>query len=127
MAAKPENPTEPFKRALAHAARSLAETPDLEIVFSGESPGLVGNRAVLPHPPRDLSGPDAARLRGMADQIALRLAHHDPSTHARSRPAAPDAQAIYESLELARIEAIGANALGGLRANLTTVLETRLE
>jgi cobaltochelatase CobT len=127
MAAKPENPTEPFKRALAHAARSLAETPDLEIVFSGESPGLVGNRAVLPHPPRDLSGPDAARLRGMADQIALRLAHHDPSTHARSRPAAPDAQAIYESLEQARIEAIGSNALGGVRANLTSVLETRLE
>ncbi|MBI1682166.1 cobaltochelatase subunit CobT [Caulobacter hibisci] len=127
MASKPENPTEPFKRALAHAARSLAETPDLEIVFSGESPGLVGKRAVLPHPPRDLSGPEAARLRGMADQIALRLAHHDPSTHARSRPAAPDAQAIYESVEQARIEAIGANALNGVRANLTTVLETRLE
>ncbi|HWU15721.1 MAG TPA: hypothetical protein VN157_17110, partial [Caulobacter sp.] len=55
MASKPESPTEPFKRALAHAARSLAETPDLEVVFSGEGPSLVGNRAVLPHPPRDLN------------------------------------------------------------------------
>jgi len=27
MSGKTESPTEPFKRALAHAARSLAETP----------------------------------------------------------------------------------------------------
>ena len=50
MASKPESPTEPFKRALAHAARSLAETPDLEVVFSGDGPQLLGKRAVLPHP-----------------------------------------------------------------------------
>jgi cobaltochelatase CobT len=50
MASKPESPTEPFKRALAHAARSLAETPDLEVVFSGDGPSLSGNRATLPHP-----------------------------------------------------------------------------
>ena len=66
MASKPESPTEPFKRALAHAARSLAETPDLEVVFSGEGPSLVGNRAVLPHPPRDLNAKEAARIRGLA-------------------------------------------------------------
>ena len=44
---KPESPTEPFKRALAHAARSLAEQPDLEVVFSGDGPSLVGNRATF--------------------------------------------------------------------------------
>ena len=55
MSAK-ETPGEIFKRALAHAARSLAEQPDLEVVFSGDGPSLVGNRAVLPHPPRELSG-----------------------------------------------------------------------
>ena len=66
MAKNPESPLEPFKRALAHAARSLAETPDLEIVYSGEGPQLSGNRAVLPHPPRDLTPADAARIRGLA-------------------------------------------------------------
>jgi cobaltochelatase CobT len=55
MAKSPESPLEPFKRALAHAARSLAESDDLEVVFSGEGPALVGHRAVLPHPPRDLT------------------------------------------------------------------------
>ena len=73
MAAPPssrsESPAEPFKRALAHAARSLGETPDLEVVFSGEGPALVGRRAVLPHPPRDLTGRDATRLRSRHEPL----------------------------------------------------------
>ena len=127
MASKPESPTEPFKRALAHAARSLAETPDLEVVFSGDGPQLLGKRAVLPHPPRDLNSKEAARIRGLADQMALRLAHHDNIAHARARPSSPDGQAAFESIEQARLEAIGANAMGGVRANLTAALEARLE
>src|SRR5215831_1835323 len=123
MAKSSESPVEPFKRALAHAARSLAETPDLEIVYSGEGPQLSGNRAVLPHPPRDLTPADAARIRGLADQMALKLAHHDPAAHARGRPSATASAAIYDGIEQARIEAIGANALGGVRENLKAVLE----
>ena len=87
MAKNPESPLEPFKRALVNATRSLAESPDLEIVYSGEGPQLSGNRAVLPHPPRDLTSIDAARIRGLADQMALRIAHHDPAAHAKTRPA----------------------------------------
>ncbi|MFN7303325.1 MAG: cobaltochelatase subunit CobT, partial [Phenylobacterium sp.] len=71
MSRNPESPVEPFKRALANAVRSLAQNPDLEIVYSGEAPGVQGDRAVLPHPPRDLTPDDAARIRGMADQMAL--------------------------------------------------------
>jgi cobaltochelatase CobT len=127
MADKPESPTEPFKRALAHAARSLAETPDLEVVFASEPPSLVGNRAVLPHPPRDLNSREAARIRGLADQMALRLSHHDGAAHARLRPADPDAAEVFDAVETARIEAIGANAMGGVRANLRAALEARLE
>ena len=123
MAKNPESPLEPFKRALAHAARSLAETPDLEIVYSGEGPQLSGNRAVLPHPPRDLTPDDAARIRGLADQMALRVAHHDPAAHAKTRPASGGGQPIYDALEQARIEAIGANAMGGVKTNLRAVMD----
>lgn len=118
MAKTPESPTEPFKRALAHAARSLAEKPDLEIVYSGEGPHLSGNRAVLPHPPRDLTSADAARIRGLADQMALRLAHHDNAAHAKGRPASAQGGPVFDALEQARVEALGANALGGVRENL---------
>jgi cobaltochelatase CobT len=123
MAKNPESPIEPFKRALANAARSLAETPDLEIIYSGEGPLLQGNRAVLPHPPRDLTPADASRIRGLADQMALRVAHHDPIKHAKTRPASAQGAPIYDAMEQARIEALGANAMGGVRENLRSVLE----
>src|SRR6185312_15795452 len=122
-----ESPTEPFKRALAHAARSLAETPDLEVVFSNEGPALYANRAVLPHPPRDLPMKEATRLRGLADQMALWLAHHDRGAHARFKPGGQEASEAFEAIEHARVEAIGANALGGVRQNLAAALEATLE
>src|SRR5215469_15056209 len=123
MAKSPESPLEPFKRALVNATRSLAESPDLEIVYSGEGPQLSGNRAVLPHPPRDLTEIDAARIRGLADQMALRIAHHDAAAHAKTRPASAMGQPVYDAIEQARIEAIGANALGGVRENLKAVMD----
>ncbi|HUZ11385.1 MAG TPA: cobaltochelatase subunit CobT [Caulobacteraceae bacterium] len=122
-----ESPTEIFKRALAHAARSLAEQPDLEVVFSGDGPSLSGHRAVLPHPPRELSGPETTRIRGLADQLALRVAHHDDQVHGRSRPKTLEGAQVYDALEQARIEAIGANALGGVRDNLAAVWEQAVQ
>jgi cobaltochelatase CobT len=127
MSNKSETPAETFKRALAQATRSLAESADLEVTFSGDGPQLVGDNAILPHPPRDLSGPEATRIRGLADQMALRLAHHDKMAHARLTPGTPQGRAVFEAVEQARIEAIGANALGGVRANLTAVLEHAVE
>ncbi|HEY5072237.1 MAG TPA: cobaltochelatase subunit CobT [Caulobacteraceae bacterium] len=118
-----ESQGEIFKRALAHAARSLAEQPDLEVVFSGEGPSLTGHRAVLPHPPRELSGPETTRIRGLADQMALRVAHHDGAVHARAKPKSAEGAQVYDALEQARIEAIGANALIGVRDNLAAVWE----
>ncbi|HEY2178554.1 MAG TPA: cobaltochelatase subunit CobT [Caulobacteraceae bacterium] len=118
-----ESPSEVFKRALAHAARSLAEQPDLEVVFSGDGPALSGHRAILPHPPRELSGPEASRIRGLADQLALRVAHHDGAVHVRTKPKSLEGAQVFDALEQARIEAIGANALAGVRDNLEAVLE----
>jgi cobaltochelatase CobT len=122
-----ETPTEIFKRALANAARSLAEQPDLEVVFSGDGPSLTGHRAVLPHPPRELSGPETTRIRGLADQLALRVAHHDDAVHGKARPKSIEGAQVYDALEQARIEAIGANALGGVRGNLAAVWEQAIQ
>ena len=127
MSSKPETPAETFKRALAQATRSLAESADLEVSFSGDGPLLTGHHAVLPHPPRDLSSAEATRIRGLADQMALRLAHHDAAAHAKLSPRTPQGRALFEAVEQARIEAIGANALGGVRANLAVVLEHAVE
>jgi cobaltochelatase CobT len=125
--AAPETPAEIFKRALAHAARALAEQSELEVVFGSDGPKLSNGLLTLPHPPRDPSSADSATIRGQADRLALRLANHDEVLNARLRPLDSRAAEVFEAVEQARIEAVGSNSLAGVRANMNAALLTRLE
>ena len=125
--ASAETPAEVFKRALAHAARALAEQSELEVVFGTDGPKLADGVLTLPHPPRDPGGPGSDALRGQADRLALRLANHDESLHARLRPSDSRAADVFEAVEQARVEAIGSQSLAGVRANMNAALLTRLE
>lgn len=122
-----ETPAETFKRALATAARALAESDELEVNFGSEGPRLVGAVLTLPHPPRDPGAPESATLRGQADRLALRLANHDDRVNARLRPADTQAAEVFDAAEQARVEAWGSQALAGVRKNLDAALLTRLE
>jgi cobaltochelatase CobT len=124
--AKPESPSEPFKRAVTVAVRSLAAEPDLEVNFSSEPPSLKGLKARLPSPHRNLSAHDIALVRGTGDAYALRKAYHDEKINHQFRPASPDGAAAFEAAEQARVEAIGALAMKGVAANLAAGLEQRL-
>jgi cobaltochelatase CobT len=125
--ASAETPAEIFKRALAHAARALAEQSELEVVFGSDGPKLTDGVLTLPHPLRDPAGPESASLRGQADRLALRLANHDEGLHARLRPADSQAADVFEAVEQARVEAVGSRSLAGVRANMNAALLTRLE
>jgi cobaltochelatase CobT len=125
--ASAETPAEIFKRALAHAARALAEQSELEVLFGSDGPKLTNGVLTLPHPPRDPAGPESATLRGQADRLALRLANHDESLHARLRPLDSRASEVFEAVEQARVEAVGSQSLAGVRANMNAALLTRLE
>ncbi|MBN8529645.1 MAG: cobaltochelatase subunit CobT [Caulobacterales bacterium] len=122
-----DTPVEIFKRALAHAARALAEQSELEVAFGSDGPRLTNGVLTLPHPSRDPSGPESAALRGQADRLALRLANHDETLHARLRPADARAAEVFEAVEQARVEAVGSRSLAGVRANMDAALLTRLE
>ena len=122
-----DTPAEVFKRALAHAARALAEQSELEVVFGSDGPKLAGGVLTLPHPPRTPSEGDSATIRGQADRLALRLANHDPSLHSTLRPADSRAAEVFEAVEQARVEAHGSTALAGVRNNMNAALLTRLE
>lgn len=122
-----ETPTELFKRALAQSTRALAGMDELEISFGAEGPRATGDRIVLPHPPRVLSDPEAARLRGQADGLALRLAYHDAGRHASSRPTGDRARALFDAVEDMRIQSLGSNAMAGVASNLTAALVERCE
>lgn len=125
--AAPDTPAETFKRALGHAARALAEQPELEVAFGSDGPRVAGGVLTLPHPPRDPSGPESAALRGQADRLALRLANHDEATDRRLRPADAQAADVFDAAEQARVEAVGSQFLAGVRGNLDAALLTRLE
>lgn len=122
-----ETPVETFKRALSHAARALAEQAELEVRFGSDGPRLTGGVLTLPHPPRDPRGPESAALRGQADRLALRLANHDATLDARLRPTDINAAEVFDAVEQARVEAVGARELKGVRRNLDSALLTRLE
>jgi cobaltochelatase CobT len=123
---KPESPSEPFKRAVSVAVRSLAAEPELEVSFSSEPASLKGLKARLPSPHRNLSQQDIALVRGTGDAYALRKAYHDEKVNSRFRPASPEGAAVFEAAEQARVEAIGALAMKGVAANLASGLEQRL-
>ncbi len=122
-----ETPVETFKRALSHAARALAEQAELEVRFGSNGPRLTDGVLTLPHPPRDPRGPESAALRGQADRLALRLANHDAGLDARLRPTDINAAEVFDAVEQARVEAVGARELKGVRRNLDSALLTRLE
>ncbi len=120
-----EAPTEPFKRAVTGCLRAIARHPELEVSFAAERPGMVGGKARLPEPPRKLTRADAAIVRGHADSIALRMACHDPSVHRRLVPGGQQARAVFEAVEQARVEAIGARRMQGVAQNLSAMLDDK--
>ncbi|MFZ0116144.1 MAG: cobaltochelatase subunit CobT [Xanthobacteraceae bacterium] len=120
-----EAPTEPFKRAVTGCLRAIARHPEIEVGFAAERPGLVSGKARLPEPPRRLSPEDAAIVRGHADSIALRLACHDAAVHRKLMPGGQQARAVFEAVEQARVEAIGARRMHGVAQNLTAMLDDK--
>ncbi|MGE0596826.1 MAG: cobaltochelatase subunit CobT [Hyphomonadaceae bacterium] len=122
MAAK-ETPVEVFKRSLAQTTRALAGAEDeLEVTYGAEGPRLSAGKIVLPHPPRVVSDMEAEKLRGQADALALRLAHHDDKAHTQLRPEGANARALFDAAEEMRVQALGANAMKGVANNLTAAL-----
>lgn len=120
-----ESPTEPFKRAVTGCLRAIARKPELEVSFAAERPGLAGGKVRLPEPPRKLTRQEAAIVRGHADSVALKLACHDATVHRRLLPGGQQARAVFEAVEQARVEAIGARRMLGVKNNLTAMIDDR--
>src|SRR5215468_9112554 len=117
------SPTENFKRATSATLRAIAERDDVTVGFGPEAAGLSGSRVRLPNPPRDLPAEEAAQLRGAADSVALRLRYHDDAVHSKRVPGSPLARAVFDAVEQARVEALGARRMAGVASNLTAMLD----
>ncbi|HEU4704385.1 MAG TPA: cobaltochelatase subunit CobT, partial [Sphingomicrobium sp.] len=119
-------PLDQFRRALAGAARAIARDPDVEVVFASEVAPASGKTARVVQPGPSLEPRLVAEARGAADALALRLRHHDARLHSSHAPMDLDARAVFDALETARVEALGARSMGGVRANLSELTEARV-
>ena len=116
---------EPIKQALSNCVRSIAQDGELEITFSGDRPALTGNQVRLPEFSKKMTKRQLAITRGIGDAMALRRACHNEKVHNRLAPEGQNARAIFDAVEQARVEAIGASRMPGVAANLGSMLEDK--
>jgi cobaltochelatase CobT len=121
--AHPENRVEDFRRVTGAAMRAIARVPELNVTFAPGQHGIAGTEARLPLPPRDLPLQEVAHIRGEADAMALKLRHHDAKVHAREAPRGDVARAVFDAVEQARVEALGARRMTGVAGNLAAAIE----
>jgi len=121
------SPLDALKAALTGASRAIAHQPELDVAFTADAPSMAMGTIRVPMPSRTMPAEQIAEARGFADGFALRLRHHDTKLHGRTAPAEATARAVFDAVEQARIEAIGARAMSGVRANLSQALETRIK
>lgn len=103
--------------------RAISGEEELTVSFGAGTPSLQGMNARLPVVPRDLDPADIANVRGTSDSYALWMQHHDAAVHSRLKPSGPQAAAIYEAVERARVEAVGSRHMDGMAANMEASME----
>ena len=116
-------PAEPFKRALGLCVRAIAGDEEVQVGFGPGRPELEGKTVSLPEPSRVPSQREISVIRGWADSLALTAACHDTKVHTRLAPQSGPAREVFEAVERARVEALGANRMAGMARNLTAKIE----
>ncbi|RXR28202.1 cobaltochelatase subunit CobT [Sphingobium fluviale] len=122
-----QTPLDAFKAILSGTARAIARDSEAEVGFTADSPHLAGKAIKVPAPGRALPRDQVALARGFADASALKLRHHNVALHNRHAPADAVARAVYDAAEQARVEALGARSMAGVRDNLSHALDLRLK
>ncbi len=122
--AKPDK-AERFKEVLSTAMKSMALDPELTVTFGNDQPQLVGHRIKLPQVSGAADAKDIAITRGLADSFTLKKSNHSETIHGRYQPVGKNARAMFEAVEQARIEAIGARAMPGVASNLAAMLDDK--
>ena len=118
MSKPSDNPADPFKKALAEATKVLANDSDLSVSYTVDPAGISGDAMRLPQVSRRMSRDEVLLARGTADALAMQRKYHDDALHARYAPPGQMARDIYEAMEVARCEAIGARHMPGTATNI---------
>lgn len=114
--------TENFRHATESTARVLSGREDVEVVFGGHQAEVTDKTIHLPALPKHMDATLITTMRGMADSLALRLHYHNEALYKQMMPADARAQAVYQAMEDARIEAVGTEHYPGSAANIEAAL-----
>ena len=122
-----ETKQEQFRRIGTATFRSIARVKDdVEVTYGAVTSAMAQDgRVRLPAPDNLASDRMVATSRGQSDLLALRLRHHNDKTHLRHAPTGGDEMAgyLFNSLEDARLEAMGTRNLSGMSHNIQEALE----
>ena len=118
MSKAKDNPADPFKKALAETAKTLANDSELTVSFTVDPPGMSSEGIRLPQVTRRMTREEVMLARGTADSFALRRKYHNDKTFNRYSPQGQMARDIYEAMEWARCEAVGARDMPGTASNI---------
>jgi cobaltochelatase CobT len=118
MTRNSDNPADPFKKALAEATKVMANNPELNVNYTVDPSGISGDSIRLPQISRRMGREEVLIARGTSDALALYHRYHNEKTHARYVPEGGTAQEIYEAMETARCEALGARDMPGTAGNI---------
>ncbi|MBR9763455.1 MAG: cobaltochelatase subunit CobT [Rhodobacteraceae bacterium] len=118
MSKPSDNPADPFKKALAEATKVMADDSELNVQYSVDPSGKSGDQMRLPQVSRRLSRDEVLLARGTADALALHHRYHDASTYGKYQPDGQMARELFESMETARCEAMGARDMPGTAGNI---------
>ncbi|MBR9864069.1 MAG: cobaltochelatase subunit CobT [Rhodobacteraceae bacterium] len=113
-----DNPADPFKKALAEATKAMANEPELNVTYTVDPPGQSNDAMRLPQVTRRMTRDEVMLARGTADAYAMRHRFHNEATHNRYAPQGEMARSLYEAMETARCEAMGARAMPGTAGNI---------
>ncbi|MEZ5887569.1 MAG: cobaltochelatase subunit CobT [Paracoccaceae bacterium] len=127
MTQRSDNPADPFKKALAEATKTLADEPELTVTYSVDPPGMTGDTMRLPQVSRRLTRDEVLIARGTADAFALRHRHHDAKVAAKYMPQGQMARDLYDAMETARCEAVGARDMPGTLGNIDAKIANEAE
>lgn len=119
-----DNPADPFKKALAEATKVMADDPELNVAYTVDPAGMAGDTIRLPQVSRRMTRDEVLLARGTADALAMQRKYHDMNTHARYAPPGDMARSIYEAMEVARCEAMGARDMPGTAGNIDAKIES---
>jgi len=110
--------------------RSLAEDGEIQVDFGSNH----GAHAYLQYPfirlpsaPIEPGEDDLRQVRAAADAAAMRVRYHDATSYQQYLPEEEKARAIYDALEQARVESLGARQFEGLAHNIAHRTQQRCQ